>query len=105
MYFGSATGYIFVHLRGEVDYGGDNIADTTFIYELGTDVFRRSKSKILHTNLEAGESRHLSLTINVEKNFDNVDMRNELLARSISNPTLSIKILDNVDSALSLNTH
>lgn len=102
MYWSWASGYIFVKIEGEVDYESDGVYDNTFKYHLGTNPFRKDRSTMLHTSLDAGQTLDINLKVDYEKFLEDVNMRTEILTMSMGDQRpLAEKMMNQFDSAVS----
>lgn len=108
MYWSWASGYIFVKLEGEIDYDGDNQADTTFKYHLGVNDLRKDRSETFHSNMTAGEDFEMEMTIDLKRVFDNVDLNTEVLTMTMGGPgprMLAEKVMSNFNNGVSVAKH
>ena len=101
MYWSWASGYIFVKLEGEIDYDGDNQADTTFKYHLGTNNLRLDMSTMVHGDLAPGEELEMTMAIDYGMIEDNLDLNTEILTMTMNNVPLAEKVMANFEKAIS----
>lgn len=102
MYWAWATGYIFFKLEGTVDADSDGTVDDTFEYHIGLDQFLRQVSGMQHKDVEAGKELTVDVKIDYAKFFKGLDLTLELSAHGNDDPTLSKRIADNVEVAVTI---
>jgi hypothetical protein len=107
MYWAWASGYIFIKLEGNIDYDGDGQADATFKYHLGLNDLLQVKDEMLQNSMTAGENFDMTMTINLQEVFTNVDINSELLTMSMGGgaaKALADKISQNFAAGVSIST-
>ncbi len=102
MYWSWASGYIFVKIEGEVDNDGDGTFDNTFKYHLGTNDFRKDRSTMLHSDVAAGDTVAVTMTVDYKEFFNGVDLETEILTMSMGDARpLGVKMMNQFDAATS----
>jgi len=104
------TGYIFTKFEGKADLSGtegEPLLDN-FLFHLGADtLYRKISFTNLAMNLQAGDTKSLTLRIRVDQilgtgNSEDIDIANENITHSNNSIALAIKVADNYSNAFTL---
>lgn len=99
MHWGWAPGYRFVTIEGMVDTNPtpDDTVDFAMTFHLGTDNLLRSV-ELIRTPFEvvAGDQVEFKVVTDHEAFFDGVDLRFENFTKTMDNPPLAVKVMDNI---------
>ncbi len=105
MHWSWNSGYIFYKFEGDVDTDGDGTDDDSFKYHIGLNDNLITKSKMAHTDLEAGKSTDIMVKVDYAKIFSGLDLSTELITMTMNNPELATKIKTNFEAAVEIETH
>lgn len=104
------TGYIFTKFEGKADLSGtegEPLLDP-YIFHLGADtLYRRMSFNNLAMNLQAGDTKTLTLKIQVDQllgtgDVNDIDIATENITHSNNSMELAIKVADNYANAITV---
>ena len=97
------SGYIFYQFEGNLVMNGTDTS--TFVYHIGLNQHLISKSKMVHQDIEAGQTLEVHMMVDYSKIFDGLDLSTELETHTMNNIPLAEKIKTNFDTATTIEAH
>ncbi len=101
MHWNWNSGYKFLRVDGDVDTDADGTVDTGIAYHIGSDPFLRSLSYDTSISLDESDNE-ITFTLDLSTFFNNVDLSTEIDTHTGDNLELAERLVDNYNTAISV---
>lgn len=100
-YWGWATKYIFAKLEGKfTEDATTELFDNAYLYHLGLDSLYRHKEVTKPIVLQAEESNEVTVTINLNTVFDNLNLIETPTSQSFDDWPTAVKVMDKLTDSM-----